>query len=1174
MTIKSGDIKLVASKVMADVPEGGGGPTAIVLQDGASNAIFPDISELDRAIGRVNMRQVHMHVQTPNADTFMGANFIIAEPPADPRVTVTAFQAPGAFDTRAATKLRLEAYLAPGPLYNGYLFGSHLAGQMTLLILQRENTELPVIGATLVIKKHIGLGTEFTQKVRVTQASGEVRTFEDERGEFKRLVVRLSLSDQLQQDFPGFDALRINPTFAQQAARTTLYETVVADAARYYGCKPLAAPISMGNLIIQADGIYTPLVPSAQIETPIADARTNQVTAGYVATGGVITQTLNTPWHTAQQLFLGGAILPGSATFEVGAITLIERDRVLYNGTAQVGQLDIDNGVASLATNLFGTGGLSVKVVYTPAAAPQFVSQSIGIPITIESRSLTYVITLDPPPARASLSIAYMVAGKWYVLRDDGTGGVRGADSSYGVGNLNFLTGTLMLTLGALPDVGSAIIVQYLDDVAVGKYPVAALLAGGRLHYAFTLPHPIKPGSLQISWSDGAAKSVTDNAAGGFTGAGMGVVRYDGSAIALSPTVLPPVGTEFTLTYETITTAYGPFTQALVDDGSAYRFTLADSNTVGRLSFTLTVDVPARIVNGVVEYRRATVPVKDDGSGYLMVMPVGQGGDAWFVSETRIGTIDYVAGVVRVNKTFQAMAQVDTYVTSEVASGTSALRMQSSAQSLQTVAVVREAGVAGQAVVAAGYVPAAPETITPAVLCLRANTSGGLLSGVRFTFDGDRYSYTPQSSDLIKNPAPNSGAGTVVGAIQGATGLVTLNAWRAGASPTITDWSAVIAPPTSGLNSPYIASTLVFRTAAAPLRPLSLSVLGTLVDGSTFNLTANASGIISGAHVSGKVDYETGLVLLFAAPGYEFLPDTVRYNAVTYQYVPLDSSIIGMDPVSLPTDGRVPCFRDGSTVVIGNTQRTPEANASNGITIDCGRTRLSRAVLVGSDGLAIHTGYTVDLDAGTVTYTDVSGWAQPVHVEHRIEDMNLAADVQINGTMRLTQPVSHDYPVDGTYVSSAITYGDLFARVPLLFGQYTWAGLVWSDVLEGNPTVGSYNDTLAPIELTNLGAITERWAIKFRDSTNFDLIGEHVGQIASGSINTDFAPPNPNTPGYPYMRIKAIGWGGAWVNGNTLRLNTVGAMASPWLIRTIQQGPETGVNHQFSVLARGGVDRP
>ena len=64
MAILKGDVRLVASAVMDDVSEGGGAPTATIIQDGESNNIFPDISELDRAGGRVNLRKVHVHVLT------------------------------------------------------------------------------------------------------------------------------------------------------------------------------------------------------------------------------------------------------------------------------------------------------------------------------------------------------------------------------------------------------------------------------------------------------------------------------------------------------------------------------------------------------------------------------------------------------------------------------------------------------------------------------------------------------------------------------------------------------------------------------------------------------------------------------------------------------------------------------------------------------------------------------------------------------------------------------------------------------------------------------------------------------------------------------------------------------------------------------------------------------
>ena len=41
MPIQSGDVKFLKSAVMADVPEGGGAPTGLVIADGVSNAPGP-----------------------------------------------------------------------------------------------------------------------------------------------------------------------------------------------------------------------------------------------------------------------------------------------------------------------------------------------------------------------------------------------------------------------------------------------------------------------------------------------------------------------------------------------------------------------------------------------------------------------------------------------------------------------------------------------------------------------------------------------------------------------------------------------------------------------------------------------------------------------------------------------------------------------------------------------------------------------------------------------------------------------------------------------------------------------------------------------------------------------------------------------------------------------------
>lgn len=405
-------------------------------------------------------------------------------------------------------------------------------------------------------------------------------------------------------------------------------------------------------------------------------------------------------------------------------------------------------------------------------------------------------------------------------------------------------------------------------------------------------------------------------------------------------------------------------------------------------------------------------------------------------------------------------------------------------------------------------------------------------------------------------------------------------------------------------NMPWNTASVFFRTQAAPIKPTGcvLTLLDT--EGNALTATGDLNGNMLGAHMWGKIDYLTGLVelqfgdfvddaTLTAADKAEWWysagavgtveagkiwrpwpvdPTTLRYNSVSYFYLPIDAEILGLDPVRLPQDGRVPIFRVGSYVVVGHTGTTPPATISNGQTINCARTRLSRVRLVGSDGATIHTGYTADLDAGTVTAVDVSTWLQPVHVEHRIEQLDRLRDVQINGDIATVGQLAHDFPA-GSTVSSAITAQTLRARVSQLWDQQTWDGITWVDAIVGNPAPATYNDTLSPIELTNAGALTERFALRFTNSTTFECIGEHVGFIGSGTINADFAPINP-VGAAPYFTLRALGWGTGWAAGNVLFVHIVGAIYPFACIRTVQMGPALGVDYSFELLGRGDVDRP
>ncbi|MFZ6709539.1 hypothetical protein [Undibacterium sp. TC9W] len=465
-----------------------------------------------------------------------------------------------------------------------------------------------------------------------------------------------------------------------------------------------------------------------------------------------------------------------------------------------------------------------------------------------------------------------------------------------------------------------------------------------------------------------------------------------------------------------------------------------------------------------------------------------------------------------------------------------------------------------------------------------------------FTLSGKRH-FATTDNRLVKDVSVTTGTGTLCGSIGAVSSMngVVLTDWAAGSNNTPSNIAGIDSEGTTALTD-----AITFRTAVAPLFNGGFSLDGTKQNGDNFSVTPDINGIINNpaSGVFGTVDFNNGICSLrfgtavddthandpgvmnlsyLGIAGVKYVKtgavktDSLRYNAVGYSYLPLDQNILGLDPVRLPTDGKVPIFRQGSFVVVGHSATISPGAVVNGQTINCARVRLSRIRVIDGNGQVISTGYTQDLEAGTVTFVDVSSYVMPVTVEHRIEDMAMVTDAQINGQLTLSRALTHNFPM-GSYVSSAMIIGDTHARVSVLFDQTTFNN-TWQDTVNGADAQGTYNDTLAPIVVTNKGALTERWAIRFTNTTTFDIIGEHVGVIGTGTTTADSSPINP-AASVPYFTLKAVGWGSGWAVGNVLRFNTVGATNPVWVARTILQGPPSSINDKFTLLVRGDIDQP
>ena len=113
MTILSGDIKLLASQRLTDTPDGGGRVTGHEIVSGEHNSLFPDVSDLDRAYGVVNLRKAFLAVQTDDTDTYYGANTTVLLPPSDPSVGLCLMSTGDHHDTRAEARDVLPAGFIP-----------------------------------------------------------------------------------------------------------------------------------------------------------------------------------------------------------------------------------------------------------------------------------------------------------------------------------------------------------------------------------------------------------------------------------------------------------------------------------------------------------------------------------------------------------------------------------------------------------------------------------------------------------------------------------------------------------------------------------------------------------------------------------------------------------------------------------------------------------------------------------------------------------------------------------------------------------------------------------------------------------------------------------------------------------------------------------------------------
>ncbi|QRQ86247.1 hypothetical protein [Cupriavidus oxalaticus] len=1219
MTITTADIKLMKSEVLLDTDNGGGRITSKEVVDGVSNNLFPDVSELDRVYGRISLRKAYPQIDVTGTDTYLGSHSIILKEPDDDNVSVTLFSTKSWTDVRTDAKDRVESYLARGVKWPGQLLETQLQGQRAIQILQKPSDALPKVGQTLVLIQDEGLSTEIEQYVRITKVESLVREFTASNGvKWNGLLVTCTIANPLLYDFLG----PVASPYDDQNAKAKCRDTRVANAAVYYGIAKMVDDASIGDIRVMVNSIFSQLVPSAQSQTALADLNAAGNLAPILASGATgVDQArfLNITGSLPQKIYFGTGMVPGS--FRCGAVAGLSDDgtgNLMLNAVA-VGTVDYTTGTVVITASLGATGNSAWY--FKPAAAPQRVSETASIDVDTTNRGNVYTITLNPAPKPRALKVSYMAQGNWYELEDQGGAGnqgvIRGSDGSVGSGTINYTTGTVVMTLGALPDVGSSVLFfwsppsQYFNRVT-------STVQAPRVQFqvATASDQKLIPSSVTITWDNGVAKSVTSDANGILSGDGTGYVRWQNGVyqVELVPTAIPAMGTVFTLAYQYSVKKTKSFSHPLRDGNGKLNLQLDDSNIVAgslRVNWNVLIN-DYSVISGVpaaMQYIEIdpTVNTKDDGSGNL-VLPVSTGtgnGDT-----VAAAAVNYSTGALSFNPDRTVSVPQPNYQSTLIGyqKGANGWPDRNDPVYRNTMTGITyynaaalfpndESGVVDVEYRVSGTPGNNTQTFTwnESKFDLTRDFAEPIVPGsVMFTWGGK--TYFDRSGYLFTDLDPTTGSATQVGTVNYATGDCTITNWGAGVSNAISMQSLLTT--INGDPTDYV----VFRVPAAPVVPGSLQIRVVPLAGAPYSVTADANGTITSAgKCFGSIDYQTGVVRvrfgdMVTAAGNEaaiwynaaavqtdgkiFKPlpvfgDQILFNAVAYTYLPLDSTILGLDPVRLPQDGRVPIYRAGDVVVVHHTAKQA-VTPSSGLVVDVGRVRVAAMRVIDSSNppVVMSPGmYSTDLDAGTLTFNgtvSTSGMTGTIYVENRVEDMSLLSDVQITGQLTLMRQLSHVYPADETRVSSALIMGDLQARMALSFTQTSWAS-VFADAPSGGSPASTYNFTTYPLLLTDRSCIQERWAIVFTDTINFRVIGESVGQVALGNINTDCSPTNPTT-GEPYFTLRALGWGGGWAAGNVLRFNSAAANYPLWLARTVLQSSPSGQSDSFRVQIRGDID--
>ncbi len=632
MAIETKNLVLYKSERLSDTEDGGGKYSGQIIEDGQSNNLFNDVSELDRTMGDVSLRKLFPAVTTNDTDLLMGATVFISENPKDPNVSALLFSTKSWIDERKSAQNRIENYLAKGGQAAGSPLDTHYAGMKTLQVAMFLSEVESSVGSTLVLVSKEGQALQHEQYVRITKVETRIAKMVIDGKEVEYKIATYSINDPLDQDYVGLSARQ---WYSGEKSETILRDTIVADTGKYYASSNLANDAKVGEFTVNAKSIFAQLVPSAQTETPIVDV--NAAGESMVLVPGntaAITATYSTTIGTAQNLYVGSSVMPSSVSFNLFGQQITDQGGLLKNTSGtQVGTIDYQRGLIQW-TQAAGAGSANLSMTFKPASAPNQYFQSETRPVTQQNQSANWTGVLVPPPAPGSLSVSYMSQGKFYELKDDGSGQLKGASTSFGSGAVNYETGSWSITTGALPDVNTPILLLWGTPLATF---VRSGLAVEPAAFEFDLQQAgIASGSVTVKWLlEGKSMTATTNTLGQFGGDATGTFNYASGQGRLVPNKLPQKNTVFTINYS-YGVPLGQTVENVMPADQKLKFTIGSGAAIQPNSVELSVPVADQIGSVIGTVVLTDIPVNAE---------VGNLVD----SKGKVqGTITYATGAVEI----------------------------------------------------------------------------------------------------------------------------------------------------------------------------------------------------------------------------------------------------------------------------------------------------------------------------------------------------------------------------------------------------------------------------------------------------------------------------------------------------------------------------------------------